>query len=451
MSFRPIATCWLLFLSLLACGDQKPTGPFNLIIISIDTLRADHVGAYGYAPPTTPNIDAFARDAVLFERCIASAPTTLASHASILTSLVPEHHGASINRKTRLADGIVTLQEILQDHGYATASFNGGIQLDPIYGLDRGFDVYESVKTHEVKSQVLEGDENRMMAAVERAQGWLREVEKPLFLFLHSYEIHHPYTPDSQRLERFDADYAGPLPRDTSVRLLRRINTALETISKRDLRHIIATYDAELHSADAAVGAFLQALRNDGSYDDSMIIVTSDHGEEFAEHGQVGWHSHSLYDELLQVPLIVKFPNSRFAGERVKTQVRGIDVAPTALAAMAIETPESFSGVDLGGRIGDEQARDLPAISMADSTHEQPLWSIRLWDWKLHDWQGERLFDLARDPGEKNNLASQQPERVAEIRRRAARLLQTRPTPEDAPAQPSAETLRQLRELGYVE
>ncbi|MBW2422143.1 MAG: sulfatase [Deltaproteobacteria bacterium] len=429
-----------------------PPEPPNLILVSIDTLRADHVGAYGYPRPTTPHIDSLAGDSVLFEKCVAHAPSTLASHASILTSRLPRHHGASVSRKTRLADGVTTLTEVLREAGYTTASFNGGIQLDRVYGLDRGFDVYVSTQpdTTEVQ-ETLAGDENRLIHGVAQALGWIEKARAPFFLFLHSYEIHHPYTPDEEHLRVFDRGYEGELPDHISVGTLQDINQRRRTIDSADLGHIIDTYDAELRSADEAVGELLAALRAKDLYDGTMIIVTSDHGEEFAERGMVGWHSHTLFDELLLVPCIVKFPRSEHAGRVASFQARGIDLAPTALAGMGLEIPGGFDGVDLGPQVSGDPAPPLPALSMFNRGHDELSWSLRSRGWKLNQWNDDRLYDLRLDPDEKTDVAETKPRRVKQLREHADALLEAREPPADVATRPREETEEQLRALGYIE
>lgn len=432
-----------------ACSAGEPAARHNVILISIDTLRADHVGAYGYLLPTTPEIDALARDSLRLSSCVAHAPMTLASHASILTSLLPRHHGASIARTTRLADGATTLAEVLDSHGYATASFNGGVQLDAAYGLDRGFDVYESAKPSDAKPETLAGDEDRLRHGVERTIEWLSETPSPFFVFLHSYEIHHPYTPDAETLALFDSDYAGPLPDHISVELLERINAGEQTLSEADLAHVVHTYDAELRSADAAVGRLVAYLKRTDRYDDTLIVLTSDHGEEFGDHGQVGWHAHTLYDELLLVPLIIKFPGSQLAGVVDAAQARGIDVAPTVLAALGIDAPEGFAGRDLAAaKAAGDAVR--PAISMHDVPGDAPLFAVRAGRWKLRRVGAEKLFDLVADPSEQTNVANRFPQRAAELRRQGFRLLEEREKPEDVAAVLRTETEQQLRELGYL-
>ena len=431
---------------------MQPTrpGPINLILVSIDTLRADHVGVYGYSKPTTPAIDAFARDAVVFRNCFAHAPATLASHASLFTSLLPQHHGASIALESQLAPSATTLTEVLAGAGYQTASFNGGIQLDAAYGLDRGFDVYESVQPRSTRPQTLTGEAVRLASGVERSRAWLDHVQPPFFLFLHSYEIHHPYTPRSRDLAHFRGDYTGPLPDHISMKTLRQVNTGRRRLSKADVAHVVATYDAELRSADAAFGELIEILREKRLYDDTLIVLTSDHGEEFGEHGKMGWHSHTLFDELLHVPLIIRFPGSRWAGATFDAQVRILDVAPTVLSALGLAPPPGYAGQDLLPLFGGEPATDLPLFAAIDNDAEQRPWALRAGRWKF-DFRSGRLYDLGTDPHERIDVAANHQEIVSELWREAEKQLGARARPERTPAVPRDETVQQLRELGYVE
>jgi arylsulfatase A-like enzyme len=225
--------------------------------------------------------------------------------------------------------------------------------MDRVFGLDQGFDSYQQP-----------GSE-RFNGTVAKAVEWLgTKRTKPFFLFLHTYEPHHPYTPPAEYLALFEDEYTGPLPQDISVDLLREINKNEREIDDRDLEHIIATYDGEIRSMDDGFGYLIEFLREQGLYDDTMIVLTSDHGEEFGEHGKVGWHSHSLFDELLRVPLIVKLPAAAGAGTEVAHQVRGIDVAPTILGVLGLEAPASFSGMSLLARDGQvKSSPELVAIS----------------------------------------------------------------------------------------
>ena len=232
-----------------------------VVLVSIDTLRPDHLGCYGYAKPTSPEIDRFREQAVFFRWAIAQAPSTLASHASMLTSLGLQHHGASIAANSALKPGVLTLAELLRRAGFATASFNGGGQLHKSWGLDRGFDVYESA----TDSSTAEVGEDTMAGQVAKATAWLDRIgDRPFFLFLHTYEVHHPYTPTPERLRQMESGYSGGLPDRISIRLLEKINSGEHHLGPQDLAHIVATYDAEIASADTAFGNLLQRLRSRG-------------------------------------------------------------------------------------------------------------------------------------------------------------------------------------------
>ena len=314
-----------------ASGRASPRPPPAVVIVSVDTLRPDHLGCYGYAKPTSPRIDDFRREAVLLRRVVAAAPSTLASHAAMFTSLGTQHHGASVAAGSALYPGVTTLAERLKLAGFATASFNGGGQLHRSWGLDRGFDTYESA----TDSSSAEIGEDTLAGQVERARPWLESVAaRPFFLFLHTYEVHHPYTPSPERLQAMEASYAGTLPPTISIRLLEKINSGQHVLRPGDLAHIVAAYDAEIASADEGFGRLLALLRRLGRYDSSIVVLTSDHGEAFGERGRVGWHGDSLYDEQIAVPLVVRMPGGRLAGRTLEAQVRLIDLAPSLLSLL---------------------------------------------------------------------------------------------------------------------
>ena len=285
---------------------------------------------------------------------------------------------------------------------------------------------------------------------VERTIRWLADAGTPFFVFLHSYEIHHPYTPDAEYLQPFDVDYAGDLPDHISVELLERINASKQPVTPEDADHIVHAYDAELRSADEAIGHLVAWLKARSLYDDTLIVVTSDHGEEFGEHGWIGWHAHSLYDELLRVPLVIKFPGSRFAGVVDERQARGIDVAPTILAALGIDASESFAGRDLIPGLADSDEPPA-AISMHDVPGDVPLWTARTGDWKLKRVGQESLFDLVADPEERRDVVAQHPRKARALRSVGLEMLEARERPGDLPATLTERTKQQLRELGYVE
>jgi len=430
-------------LCLGACGGghtgAEPSLPRDVILISIDTLRADHLGCYGYRQPTSPNLDRFRQDAVLFSQTIAAAPSTLASHASIMTSLLPRQHGAAHTAGRALSRRFVTLAGVFRQHGYQTASWNDGGQVAAAFGLDNGFDLYRSTPA---KSRY------RLANNVEQAARWLRSSPPGRhFIFLHTYEVHHPYIPEPGDLALMEQPYRGPLPAAmTPVQTLIDIKEGRLHIGARDLAHIVATYDAGIRTMDAAFGRFVESLKQAGRYDQALIVFTSDHGEEFAEHGQVGWHANTLYDELLRIPLLVKYPDGRYAGETVASQVRNIDIAPTMLAVLGWPAPAQFRGADLTPLARGQAAAARFAVSQIDS---RPDADIRTPAWKLDDG---RLFDLRGDPGETHDVGAGHPEMVAFLSRRLSSLLAERPGAAAGPrVELSADERARLRSLGYLQ
>jgi len=416
-------------------GEGGP--PPDVILISIDTLRADHLGCYGYRQPTTPNLDRFRADSVLFTSEYAQAPATLPSHASLLTSLLPQHHNANHGWQQPLPAACLTLTQVLRQGGYRTASFNDGGQLDAQFGLNHGFQIYRS----------LWGDS--FGPIVDSAVGYMEGLAglgaQPLFLFLHTYQVHHPYTPTAANLARMEAPYTGRLPHaETTMDELTAINDGRLAIDGRDLRHIVATYDGEIRDMDDAFGRLVAYLKKSGRYERTLIVFTSDHGEEFGEHGTVGWHSHTLYDELLHVPLLLKLPYGDHAGTTIARLVRSLDVAPTVLAVLGRPVPKVFEGHDLLPFLDGDDGPPLFAISRRDSSTAT---SIRSSGWKLFDGQ---LYDLASDPGEKRDVAALHPEVVQQLERRLEAEVAARPGAVSSRVELSDQTVQQLRSLGYA-
>ena len=395
-----IRECLLLasLLFVVAC-DRESSAPqrdsidYNVLLISIDTLRADHLGVYGYEKNTSPNIDGFAQDSILFETAIAQAPSTLPSHASIFTGMIPVNHGSFAAHQTPIAAELTTLPEVMRSAGFRTISFNGGGLVRGRYGFDRGFENY-----------VTDRDNDILEAKVDEAIEWLDENgDEKFFMFLHTYEVHDPYQPRPGYLELFESDYAGDIGNDIGVKLLAEINSGRRSIDSADLEHIKNAYDAEIRSMDDAFERLLVYLKERGLYDDTIIVLTSDHGEEFGEHGGVGRHFYTLYDELLKVPFILKMPGSQLAGTVVKDQVRGIDIMPTLLDLVAINFEADLDGTSLVPFIFGEGTESLIAISQQDNREVLPPTSIRSADSKLilrprviegiersYRWYGER-------------------------------------------------------------
>jgi len=405
------------------------------ILVSLDTLRPDHLGCYGYPLPTSPNIDSLRREAVLFRTAIAHGPSTFVSHASMLTSLDPPRHGASSNRRTALPSSHLTLAEAVRAHGVATASFNGGGRLDPAYGLAQGFDVYDS--------HVAGGD--TLASMVDAGLAWLGQHRADrFFLFLHTYEVHAPYSPAASDLAALGPPCTGSLPPVIGTDLLRAINTGRRGLQPGDLDCIRRAYDADIRSMDRGIGRLVAGLRAMGLFDRTLLVLTADHGEEFGEHGKVGTHSHTLFDELLRVPLLVKVPGSGHAGAAVEAMVRSKDVAPTVVSALGFPIPKAFEGLDLVAIVEGRVAPPAVALSQLDGGGT----SVRTPRWK---WVRGQLFDLENDPGETRDLSGELPEREAQLRRLRDHLVGRTGAPSGERVEIDEALRERLRSLGYVE
>jgi arylsulfatase len=421
----------------------------NVILIVLDTLRADHLGSYGYAVNTSPNIDHFAREeAVLFETVIAQAPSTLPSHASIFTSMLPSHHGASYARRSGLAQEFVTMAEILKAAGYRTVSYNDGGQIAASWGIGQGFEQYVTIPGPHA--------EQKLGRNVEHATRWLADnSDTPFFLFLQTYEIHHPYAAESRFFEAIGHRNRGTLPEQISEAVLKEINSDLKNLSPEDREHIIAAYDAQIRSADEAFAGLLDELRRLGLYEDSLIILTSDHGEELGERLLMGWHSHALFEEQLLVPLVVKFPHGRFAGRRIRAQVRSIDILPTLLEILGLDALPAFEGSSLLGLVLEKEEAPRAAVSQQDRPFLDGPAVLREGGWKYYHRprSGQHaLFDLKLDPGERRDLLRGHRAKVRELRGRLLALLDARPTAATATVDElEPELRRQLDSLGYLE
>lgn len=439
------------------CGREKfSCVECNIILISIDTLRADHLGCYGYGRNTSPHVDAFSEESVLFEKCYAPAPSTLPSHASLFTSLIPSHHGAYFTRQQALSSQHLTLAEMVKAAGYQTVSFNDGGQVSAQFGLAQGFDLYhDDTEGHSSGELTFE-------RIVQKAMGWLNgHHRKKFFMFLHTYETHHPYTPDREVLKQFETGYRGKLPVDISVELINRINKdRIETgcreprleIDPADQQHIINTYDTEIRTMDASFGKLIRHLKEINLYEKTMVIFTSDHGEEFGEHGVWATHSHSLYNELLHVPLIVKWPGSRVSRKRIATPVGLIDIPVTVLDAMGIDKPGPFQGESLIKLITGDGARTSPYLLAQKDTKggvfKDENWAIMDFPWKLYDRQ---LFDLAVDPGEQQDRSRFHQSRFFDLRIKALKTIRQKPA--RAPLEKSTmdeDLKKKLESLGYL-
>jgi arylsulfatase A-like enzyme len=395
---------WLV-LGLAACRRHRPSDA-NIVVIAIDTLRADHVGAYGYRRPTTPRLDEFAARSVVFETAIAQSSWTLPSFASVFTGLLPSHHRAGEGRfpaMSKLDDASATLAEILAAEGWATASFVSNVWVGADVGMARGF------QRHVYTPKTAD--------AAQNAIAWLQEgPPEPFFLFVHLMDPHQPYTPSPEDRALFvDPGYAGP-----ADKFFMGNGKVSATWTLADRLHLAALYDAEIRSSDRLAGRVFDALAERGLDDRTIVVVLSDHGEELSDHDGLG-HGHTLYDEMLHVPLVIRFPGG--PARRVAQQVRTMDVFATVLDAIGRPVPVNVQAVSLMPLVRGEPGPAACDLALAEYVCFGPdvdMKAARTPTWKLllaATTGKSRLFDIASDPHEKRDLVAMKPQVVSELSR----------------------------------
>jgi arylsulfatase A-like enzyme/Flp pilus assembly protein TadD len=398
----------------LACGCGAE--PRSVLLVTIDTLRADHVGAYGYAAARTPTLDRLAATGVRFEQAVSPAPITLVSHASLLTGKIPPRHGVRDNGAYRLRDEHVTLPERLHQAGFATGAFVGAYVLDASFDLDQGFEVYDDRMTGERSASI--GYAERSAAAVaDAASAWIRELppEQPFFAWIHFYDPHANYTPPPG----FAAAFPG------------------------------RPYDAEIAYTDFQLGRLLEALASPPRRAETLVVVTSDHGESLGEHGEPT-HTHFVYDATQRVPLILSGPGVP-RGAVVATQVRLIDVAPTVLDLVRLPPLEAAQGVSLVPVMRSGAASPADAYVETLATRNlgwSPLAGLRSGGWKYIRAPRPELYELSEDPGELVNRISERPNEAARLREKLDAMLHETPASETVAL--DREGRERLEALGYV-
>jgi arylsulfatase A-like enzyme len=380
-------------------GDQAPIA----IVFLVDTLRADHTTPYGYGRDTTPALMAFAKDAVVFDQAISAASWTKPSVASLMTSLLPGRHRA-VQLRDSLDPGLVTLAEMLQARGYATgAAVANSVIYSAGTNFDQGFEFFAGLHgAGNRPSKVVEAG-----PVVDTALQWLDERRGfPNFLYVHTMDPHVPYSPPPPFDRKYEphptADHPGQDPRYDFKEPL-------------DRDRLIAQYDGEIAYGDQEFGRFVQELKKRGLYDRALIVFMADHGEEFEDHGK--WlHGRSVFDELIRIPLIVKFPGQKDGGRRVAQQVQTLDVLPTVLEHFALPVPAApvitghpLQAVVRGG------APEPPAVSeishrgfVAHGMRTGRAKYVR----RFSPEEDELYFDLRNDPREQHSLLDQNRERV---------------------------------------
>ncbi len=447
----------------LGSAGGSPVRP-NILLVSIDTLRRDHVHCYGYARETTPAIDALAREGVRFDDAISVSSWTLPAHVSLLTALPPGIHRV-YRPGSRIPEAVTTLAEVLHRAGYATAGFVSGPFLRSLYNYGQGFDLYDDSTSARGLGASHRGITSPRLLSLVTAwlDGWrVRRAGRPFFLFVHMWDPHYDYEPPPPYDRLFDPGYRGTV----TGRDFERGKAVHPGMDPRDLAHVIALYDGEIRFTDEHLGRLIAWLRRSRVLDDTIVVVTSDHGEEFFEHGQKG-HQKTLYDELIRIPLVMRYPRRIRPGSVFGRQVRLVDVAPTILGLAGVSAPDGFgSGLASPGRErdlspwlgGERPARTAPKLV---AFSRLGLWS-RLESARTPRWKvvlgGRRrrleIYDLRRDPDERRDLSARaarsgQAAALAELVRRRRRALAARAYPPEHVALP-AEHVDRLRALGYI-
>ena len=424
---------WLVLVFAVHPTDATPTSasrtkPPNIVLITLDTTRADRMGFLGSKRGVTPNLDHLAKQGIVFSRAYSHVPLTPPSHATILTGTYPQFNHLTYMGES-LQKGLPYLPELLRKHGYSTAAFVASMILDPenitATGFNRGFDVYDAGfhKTRKGEDRY-HSVERRAGDVVNRSLAWLqRHSQEPFFLWVHCYDPHGPYDPPAPYNSRYETDL----------------------------------YDGEIAYMDSAIGKLLTGLQSSSVYDRTIIAVTADHGEAFGEHGE-RHHGIFLYDETIHVPLVIKLPHQQFAGKRLSRRVGLVDIAPTLLQAVGEKAPSAMQGESLlsainGGGTG-VSAGDRPAFAESVYAHRAFGWSV-LRSWRAGKYlyvqapTGE-LYDESVDPEAKKNVSSEAKAVTDTLSAQLMNFYQRTGTKGESQTNLSPEQADSLRALGYM-
>lgn len=450
----------------------------NVIFISLDTLRADHLSTYGYERNTSPNIDNFASKSILFENAISNATWTTPAHISLFTSLYTLSHKI-FGSEDVLSDDIITLPESLKPYGYTTAAFTGGaFAMSPKSGLGRGFDSYEQLDYTNVPVEEVKKSSIHYLDESNPVFEWLKNNhDKKFFLFFHTFSVHEPYVAIKNYSTMFDSEYDGAILdseeelldivwdtyqrqyrekiRDDSgqeemfVSFVREIiGSTIDTSDPRDRQHLMAGYDGKIFQTDEFIGFFLKRLEELELFDNTIIVLLSDHGEEFWDHGKTV-HGQQLYEETIHVPLIIYNPRAR-GGARVTQQAQLIDVMPTVLDMLEINPPYGIQGKSLLPAIKGTAEEDFNKYVFSVQYLGDVGTSVRTNEWKLIfkiDGSHE-LYNLISDPRERKNLIDERQDVFLELREKLFEWGKEMDITLESV--PSEDILEDLMRLGYM-
>lgn len=403
----------------------------HIVLISMDTTRADYLSCYGYRHKTTPHIDAVAAKAVRFEHVIAPIPLTLPSHITMMTGTIPPHHGVHDNLNSKLDDSNLTLAEILKTHGFRTGAVISSYVLDAKYGLYQGFDDYD-----DKFDEPLGGPshaERRGEEATRHAISWIeKNQDKDFFLFLHYYDPHSPYDPPEAFRNLFG-----------------------KTSGLTDSEKCKRTYAEEIAYVDFCIGQVIEKLKSLGLYDSTLLIITGDHGEGLGEHGEKG-HGYYVYQESIHVPLIVKLAGRNNA-KTVKDIAGIVDITPTVCSLLGLDIPKSIEGKDLSaylfGNAAENQERFIYTESLLATKYKaSPILAVVGNRFKYIQKSRPELYDLADDPYERRNIVDEQRQRARIMRDTLEVMLETSLVADNTKSNLKLDdaSLKKLQSLGYV-
>ncbi len=468
----------VLLLVLPGCsgGDGPAPGPQerpNVLLITVDTLRPDHLGCYGYPRSTSRSIDTLARRGVVFRQAITAAGRTVQSFPSILTGVYPMVHGLRYEGQSfEVMKGRLTLTRVLKENGYASFAVTQGLNV----GLHYDFDLYDPDIYLDPEGKKVYLPARSDSDASRKAVNWLRgrkRKEAPFFLWMRYNAPHWPYNAPAPYTEMFDPDYRGPhvFNEEAGPGVERGdIIFGKTRLPARQVAHAVAHYDGEVACADHAVGELLGALQAMGLLERTLVVLTADHGESLGEHDYYFEHGAYLYDPTVRVPLIITYPPSLPAGTVVPTQARTIDIVPTVLGVLGIPIPAGLQGQSLVPRMHGTGRRAGPfaySESGRNFYKENPRQHVNGVAGKWRMLRSDRFklilipaasggpiwefYDLESDPGETTNVAGKFPGEEAALRQALLDLLAADPGRDDRaePALPP-DLEENLRSLGYV-
>jgi arylsulfatase A-like enzyme len=442
----------------------------NIILIVVDSLRSDHLAVNGYNRNTSPNIDKLTSEGILFTNSICTIPRTSPSVSSILTGLYPHSHGLRFLFTHKLNSNVTTLQEILQAHGYTT--IGNDIEMNDT-GIEKGFDAFNLLRWRII---------NKIKRNIKKTVDWSYKVDpaetltdigikyidklkdKKFFLYLHYIGLHWPYTPPKPYSEMFDPDYNGNhIFNETSDEISRGDLIFNNTLSKKEIEHAIAHYDGSIRHVDFQLGRLLAHLDSLNLTDNTLIILTADHGEGFGEHNLYFQHGEYLYDEGIRVPLILKHP--KLPKKKIEKQVQSTDIMPTVLEILKIPLIDKIGGLSLMPMI--EEDKVLRAYTFAESGKNffkqnkrsyfegiKGKWRmIRTDEWKLiyipHPEKDiYELYNLKEDPGEKSNLIDKEEKTADKLKKELFEWMKESKEDEGTDLTEKSKIL--LRKMGYM-